>query len=111
MAQYAAVHAYDIDMQPWVDRFEKRRNTVLDAFRGLTEVATPGGAFYAFVKVPERLGLTATQFVEKAIERSVLIIPGKVFSTRDTHFRLSFAAKEETLARGLGVITDLMRGK
>ena len=24
MAQYAAVHAYDIDMQPWVDRFEKR---------------------------------------------------------------------------------------
>jgi aminotransferase len=110
MAQYAAVHAYDIDMQPWVDRFEKRRNTVLEAFRGLTEVATPGGAFYAFVKVPEHLGMTATQFVEKAIERSVLIIPGKVFSTRDTHFRLSFAAKEETLARGLDVITRLMRG-
>ena len=110
MAQYAAVHAYDIDMQPWVDRFEKRRNTVLEAFRGLTEVATPGGAFYAFVKVPEHLGMTATQFVEKAIERSVLIIPGKVFSTRDTHFRLSFAAKEETLARGLDVITGLMRG-
>jgi aspartate/methionine/tyrosine aminotransferase len=110
MAQYAAAHAYEIDMQPWVDRFEKRRNTVLEAFRGLTEVATPGGAFYAFVKVPEHLGMTATQFVEKAIERSVLIIPGKVFSTRDTHFRLSFAAKEETLARGLEVITGLMRG-
>jgi aspartate aminotransferase/aminotransferase len=41
----------------------------------------------------------------------VLIIPGKVFSTRDTHFRLSFAAKEETLASGLAVITDLMRGR
>ena len=111
MAQYAAAHAYEIDMQPWVDRFERRRDTVLEAFRGLTEVATPGGAFYAFVKVPEHLGMTATQFVEKAIERSVLIIPGKVFSTRDTHFRLSFAAKEETLARGLAVITDLMRGR
>ncbi len=110
MAQYAAAHAYEIDMQPWVDRFEKRRDTVLSAFDVLTEVARPGGAFYAFVKVPEHLGLTATQFVEKAIERSVLIIPGKVFSTRDTHFRLSFAAKEETLARGLSVITDIMRG-
>ena len=110
MAQFAAAHAYEIDMQPWVDRFEKRRDTVLEAFKGLTEVATPGGAFYAFVKVPDRLGMTATQFVEKAIERSVLIIPGKVFSTRDTHFRLSFAAKEETLARGLDVITGLMRG-
>jgi len=111
MAQYAAAHCYEIDMQPWVDRFEKRRDTVLAAFRGLAEVPTPGGAFYAFVKVPEQLGLTASQFVEKAIERSVLIIPGKVFSTRDTHFRLSFAAKEETLASGLAVITDLMRGR
>jgi aspartate aminotransferase/aminotransferase len=48
--------------------------------------------------------------VEKAIERSVLVIPGKVFSTRDTHFRLSFAAKEETLARGLDVLRGIMRG-
>jgi aminotransferase len=111
MAQYAAVHAYDIDMQPWVDRFEKRRDRVLEAFRGLAEVARPGGAFYAFVKVPEQLGISASQFVERAIERSVLVIPGKVFSTRDTHFRLSFAAKEETLDRGLGVLTDIMRGR
>ena len=110
MAQYAAAHAYEIDMQPWVDRFERRRDTVLEAFHGLAEVPTPGGAFYAFVKVPERLGLTASQFVENAIERNVLVIPGKVFSTRDTHFRLSFAAKEETLARGLEVLTSLMRG-
>jgi len=111
MAQYAAAHAYEIDMQPWVDRFEKRRDTVLAAFNGLANVACPGGAFYAFVEVPKHLGMTATQFVEKAIERNVLVIPGKVFSTRDTHFRLSFAAKEETLARGLAVLTDIMRGR
>ena len=111
MAQFAAAHAYEVDMQPWVDRFERRRDTVLEAFSGLTEVARPGGAFYAFVKVPDKLGMTATQFVEKAIERSVLVIPGKVFSTRDTHFRLSFAAKEETLAKGLGILTDIMRGR
>jgi len=111
MAQFAAAHAYEVDMQPWVDRFERRRDTVLEAFSGLTEVARPGGAFYAFVKVPEKLGMTASQFVEKAIERSVLVIPGKVFSTRDTHFRLSFAAKEETLAKGLGILTDIMRGR
>jgi aspartate/methionine/tyrosine aminotransferase len=110
MAQYAAAHAFEVDMRPWVDRFEKRRDTVLAAFEGLTQVARPGGAFYAFVEVPPALGMTATQFVEKAIERSVLVIPGKVFSTRDTHFRLSFAAKEETLARGLDVLRGIMRG-
>jgi aminotransferase len=111
IAQYAAAHAFEIDMQPWVDRFEQRRDSVLAAFDGLTKVTVPGGAFYAFVEVPSSLGLTATQFVEKAIERNVLIIPGKVFSTRDTHFRLSFAAKEETLARGLEVLRNIMQGK
>jgi aminotransferase len=108
MAQYAAVHAYDIDMRPWVNRFEKRRDTVLAAFDGVARVARPGGAFYAFVEVPPALGLTASQFVEKAIAESVLVIPGKVFSTRDTHFRLSFAAKEDTLERGLSVLRGLM---
>ena len=38
----------------------------------------------------------------------MLVIPGKVFSTRDTHFRLSFAAKEDTLERGLSVLRGLM---
>ena len=109
MAQYAAAKAYDVDMRPWVDRFEKRRDSVLEAFDGVANVARPGGAFYAFVEVPPALGITATQFVERAIEQSVLVIPGKVFSTRDTHFRLSFAAKEETLARGLSILRGLMK--
>ena len=109
MAQYAAAKAYEVDMRPWVDRFEKRRDTVLEAFDGVANVARPGGAFYAFVEVPPALGITATQFVERAIEQSVLVIPGKVFSTRDTHFRLSFAAKEETLARGLSILRGLMK--
>ena len=111
MAQYAVAHAYEVDMQPWVDRFERRRDTVLEAFEGIANITRPGGAFYAFVEVPKSLNLTASEFVEKAIERSVLIIPGKVFSTRDTHFRLSFAAKEEMLAKGLGILRDIMQGR
>jgi aspartate/methionine/tyrosine aminotransferase len=111
MAQYAVAHAYEVDMQPWVDRFERRRDTVLEAFEGIANITRPGGAFYAFVEVPKPLNLTASEFVEKAIERSVLVIPGKVFSTRDTHFRLSFAAKEEMLAKGLGILRDIMQGR
>ncbi len=110
MAQHAVAHAYDVDMQPWVDRFEARRDMVLEAFDGLAAVARPGGAFYAFVEVPKALGITGGQFVERAIERNVLVIPGSVFSSRDTHFRLSFAAPEAKLAEGLSVLADLMRG-
>ncbi len=109
MAQHGVAKAFDVDMQPWVDRFEKRRAMMLEAFEGVAQVTRPGGAFYGFVEVPKRLNLTATQFVEKAIANNVLIIPGKVFSHRDTHFRLSFAQKEEVLAEGLGILRKLMQ--
>ena len=54
--------------------------------------------------------MTGTEFVERAVERRVLTIPGKVFSTRDTHFRLSFATAEDRLREGLAILADLLRG-
>lgn len=110
MAQWGCVAAFDADISHIIRGYVRRRDTVVRALGGLTELTTPTGAFYAFVKVPERLGLTATQFVEKAIERGVLIIPGGVFSRRDSHFRLSFAAPEDKLVQGLEILADLMAG-
>jgi aspartate/methionine/tyrosine aminotransferase len=107
--QWGGLAAFDVDMSPHVAAYQKRRDMVVERLRRVTDVAMPGGAFYAFTKVPERLGLTATQFVDRAIERSLLVIPGSVFSDRDTHFRLSYATSEATLARGLDVLADLMK--
>lgn len=109
IAQWGVVPAFDIDMNDEVERYRARRDMVQEAFRGLTTVAQPGGAFYCFVEVPARLGITATEFVERAIERSVLVIPGKVFSRRDTHFRLSYATNEDKLRKGLEILASLMR--
>jgi aspartate/methionine/tyrosine aminotransferase len=106
--QSGAEAAFDVDMGPTVRAFERRRDLVVDRLSRVTEVATPDGAFYAFVKVPERLGLTGSQFFEKCVERSVLVIPGGVFSGRDTHFRLSFATPEDRLERGLEILAGLM---
>lgn len=111
MAQHGVVPAFDIDVRPYVDTFQQRRNMVLDAFDGLAEVARPGGAFYAFVRPPAALGLTGSAFVERAIGHNVLVIPGKVFSRRDTHFRLSYAVPDAMLARGLDILCSLMRGE
>lgn len=107
--QAGALAAFDTDMRPTVSAFEKRRDLVVGMLSAVTEVAVPDGAFYAFVRVPEKLGMTGTQFFEKCVEREVLVIPGKIFSTRDTHFRLSFAAPDEKLSRGLEIIASLMR--
>jgi len=108
MAQAAMTSAFDIDMSGVVDRFERRRDMVRAAFEGVTTVSDCRGAFYAFVKVPERLGLTGTQFCDLAIERNVVVIPGGVFSTRDTHIRISFACPEDKLQAGLDTLRSMM---
>jgi len=109
MAQVGAITALHSDMKDVVDRYHARSRMVVDAFEGLTELAEPGGAIYAFIKVPEHLGCSATEFSEEAIRQNVIVIPGNVFSQRDTHFRLSIAADEERLAEGLDILTAMMQ--
>jgi aspartate/methionine/tyrosine aminotransferase len=108
MAQWGAVESFGFDLRPIVDDYERRRQLVVDAFAGVTNVPRPSGAFYAFVEVPPRLGMTGQQFIERAIERRVLVIPGNVFSLRDSHFRLSFATRADRLAEGLGILREMM---
>lgn len=108
--QWGGVAALDVNMAEHVETYRRRRDLVVDRLSRVTDLATPGGAFYAFPKVPERLGMTASRFIERCLERSVLVIPGNVFSARDTHFRLSYATDEKNLVRGLDAIVDLMRG-
>ena len=50
---------------------------------------------------------TGTDFVAEAIRNNLLIIPGNVFSDRDSHFRLSYAADDRTIARGIAILNRL----
>ena len=108
--QWGAAAALDVNMSEHIEQYRKRRDLVVEMLGNVTELATPGGAFYAFPRVPEQLGISAGKFIERCLERSVLVIPGNVFSKRDTHFRLSYATDEKNIVRGLEVIVDLMKG-
>ncbi len=110
MAQQACVAAFEVDMSDVVTLYQARRDRVRGALGDVAEIADAGGAFYAWVKVPEGLGCTATTFVERAIERNVLVIPGAVFSGTDTHFRLSYAAPDDKLDQGLAILRDMLQG-
>ena len=61
---------------------------------------------YIFPKAPN--GASASEFVARAIANNVLIIPGNVFSERDTHFRISYATTDEKLAKGCQVLCSLV---
>lgn len=106
--QWGATAALDVNMSEHIEAYRKRRDLVVQMLGKVTDLASPGGAFYAFPKVPERLGMTASKFIEKCLEKSVLVIPGNVFSKRDTHFRLSYATDEKNLVRGLEALAGLM---
>jgi aspartate aminotransferase/aminotransferase len=102
--QWAGAAALDIDMRPHVEEYRRKRDRIVAGLREHYELETPGGAFYAFPKVPRG---TACEFVARAIENELLIIPGNIFSRRDTHFRISYAATEETIERGIDVLRKL----
>ena len=103
--QYAALAALDVPMADAVAAYRRKRDIVFDRLSKKFEVVKPEGAFYIFPKAPA--GATASEFVAKAIENNVLIIPGNVFSERDTHFRISYATTDEKLERGCEVLCSL----
>lgn len=107
--QYGALEALDADISDLIETFRRRRDRVVERLGAVTEVPYPGGAFYAFVKVPERLGMTAGEFMERARARRVLVVPGHAFSPRDTHFRISYAVRDDLLDEGLDILAGLMR--
>lgn len=104
IAQKAAILALDCDMQPYVETYRRRRDLIFDGLKNKFRLTKPGGAFFIF---PEAPGGDADRFVELAIERKVFVIPGKVFSERNSHFRISFAVPEEKLQKALGILNEL----
>ena len=103
--QHAALKALDIPMTDAVATYRRKRDTVVEMLSRKFEVQRPSGAFYVFPKAPA--GGTATEFVARAIENNVLIIPGNVFSERDTHFRISYATTDAKLKEGCEILCSL----
>jgi aspartate aminotransferase/aminotransferase len=103
--QYSALKAMDVPMKDAVDAYRRKRDIAFETLSKKFEVVEPTGAFYIFPKAPA--GISASDFVAKAIERNVLIIPGNVFSERDTHFRISYATTDEKLQEGCEILNNL----
>jgi aspartate aminotransferase/aminotransferase len=103
-AQWAGAVALETPMDEHIAAYRRKRDTIYEGLRDRYEVTRPGGAFYIFPKAP---GGSGEAFVRRAIENNLLIIPGNIFSRRDTHFRISYAADDRTLERGIEVLRRL----
>lgn len=102
--QHAAVAALDYDVSAIVADYRRKRDRLVAGLSERFDLVTPGGAFYLFPRAPWGTG---TEFVTAAIAHNLLIIPGVTFSTQDSHFRISYAAADETLERGISILNRL----
>jgi aspartate/methionine/tyrosine aminotransferase len=106
IVQHSGLAALDFDTAEFAKEYRRKRDLIVDGLKDHFELVKPGGAFYVYPKAPWGTG---TEFVTEAIKQSLLMIPGITFSRRDSHFRISFAAKDETLMRGIEILNRLAR--
>ncbi|MBN1421702.1 MAG: pyridoxal phosphate-dependent aminotransferase [Planctomycetes bacterium] len=86
-----------------VAEYRRKRDIIWDGLQDRYPLVRPEGAFYAFVESPYE----TSRFIEDAVRESLIVVPGEVFSRRDTHFRISYAAADETLRRGVEILRML----
>ena len=104
IVQHAGVAAWEYDVSSIIADYRRKRDRMYQALRASFDVARPEGAFYMFPRAPSG---TASDFVAEAIRNNLLIIPGKTFSRQDSHFRLSYAADDVVLERGIEILNRL----
>jgi aspartate aminotransferase/aminotransferase len=106
VVQWAGMAAMNFDVAGIVADYKRKRDLLVNGLRSQYDLTVPGGAFYLFPRTPWGTGM---EFITAAIKHNLLMIPGGTFSGRDTHFRISYAATDETLQRGIEVLSKLAR--
>ncbi len=104
-AQWAAITALKTPLEKEFQIMKKRNQMVKDAMKGVTEFTSPNGAFYIFPTVP----VNGMDFVKRAIEEKLLLVPGYIFSQNAHTVRISYAQKEDILVRGLNIFKELIQ--
>lgn len=104
IAQWGMLEGFNYDLSAELESYRAKRDFLYDALKDKFNLQKSSGAFYSF---PEAPGWSGVSFVEKCIERGLLVVPGNVFSRKDSHFRISFSASMEDLERGVEVLLGL----
>lgn len=108
IAQHAAVEALNQPVTADYKKYQAKRDVAHERLNAMgLSVHGAQGAYYVFFQAP--YGLTDLEFVEKAAQRNVLLVPGRAFSSRHGYVRLSYGTSMEQLKKGLDIIEDLVK--
>ncbi len=94
------------------NEFKSRRDLIIPMLNEIPGISceSPKGAFYAFFKV-EAGGLNDVQLAERLLkEAHVALIPGSSFGEAGRgYLRMSYAASQEALEKGIGNIGKFVK--
>lgn len=99
-AQHALLGQAGLLPEKEIKNYKKKRDFVCASLKDFYELNMPEGAFYAFIKIPAG----QQDFMEKLLKYKLLAVPGGVFSKRNDYFRISFAASDEELRKGMDIL-------
>ena len=102
-AQWASIEALKTPMDREIALMKSRRDLVIRTLSGQVRYGAPDGAFYLFPEVP----VDGKVFVEEALKRELLVVPGYIFSHQNCHVRISYAQKDDVLSKGLEIFLDI----
>jgi aspartate aminotransferase/aminotransferase len=104
IAQHAALAALKHrPPEKLVEEYRHKRNMIVDGLKGSGyDVRGAEGAFYAFLKAPH--DMTDIEFIDRATEHGLVVVPGRAFSRLHGYFRVSYGADIPTLEKGLEII-------
>ena len=105
IAQHAALSA--IKSPPELTkRYTHKRDVLKAELESLGyEINGMEGAYYAFVKAPN--DMQDFEFVQKAADHNLIVVPGRAFSSRTGYFRLSYGAPMSEIRAGLKILRQM----
>jgi aspartate/methionine/tyrosine aminotransferase len=105
VGQWAAVEALECPMEASLAECRRKRDKLVAGLRDHYDFQVPGGAFYLYPRAPGGSGNT---FAERAMaEEKLIVVPGTVFGSADTHFRIAYTTDDATLDRGIEALRRL----
>lgn len=108
IAQHAAIAALTHPDTSDIGKYRQKRDLVVKRLKEMGfEMRGAEGAYYVFFQAPN--GMTDLEYVERAAEHNVLLVPGRAFSSRHGFIRLSYGTSYEQLEKGLDILENLGR--
>lgn len=106
ISQMAGLAALKYDPKEMIKKYKKKRDYIAEELSSYFELEGAHGAFYFFLKVPSKYK-DDMDFVNKAAERSLIILPGRAFSQGNSYFRVAFGAPMSDVIKGIQILKEL----